>query len=74
MSQDLDNYLAQDLNFSHNCKHLRKYIKEANGHGYYAFEYVGEYKTLRDLCKPKEEVILRIASDIVSALMVLHSN
>lgn len=74
MSEVLDKYLTQDLGFTHNCKYLRKHKKSADGHNYKAFEYVGEYKILRDLCKPKEETILRIISDLVSALMILHSN
>ncbi|CAD8104732.1 unnamed protein product [Paramecium primaurelia] len=74
MKKELEKYLIQDLNFTHNCKNLRKYKKSADSHNYKAFEYEGEYKILRDLIKPKEETILKIISDIVSALMILHSN
>ncbi|CAK65154.1 unnamed protein product (macronuclear) [Paramecium tetraurelia] len=74
MNQDLDEYLALDLNLVHNCKYLRNYKRSADGHNYKAFEYPGEYKLLRDLIKPKEETILNIVSDLVSALMILHSN
>ncbi|CAD8210677.1 unnamed protein product [Paramecium octaurelia] len=74
MNQELDKYLALDLGLIHNCKFLRKYKMSADGHNYKAFEYVGEYQILRDLIKPKEETILKIVSDLVSALMILHSN